>query len=69
MIMNIFNSDNSNIAYSNIANRILKFKPMIKKPIMTNHTFFAVVTFSKISSFADINSIVIQCLLISYLVS
>ena len=30
-----------------IAYRILKFKSMIKRPIMTNHTFFAIVTFSQ----------------------
>ena len=54
--INIFNSDNSKIAYINtehcqnmtiIAYRILKFQSMIKKSTMANHTFFAVVTFSK----------------------
>ena len=39
---------------------ILKVESMIKKPIMTNHTFFAVVTFSKINSFTYINSILIE---------
>ena len=43
-----------------IAYIILKVESMIKKPIMTNHTFFAVVTFSKINSFTYINSIVIE---------
>ena len=46
-IINIFNSDNSNIAYINtlhcqimttIVYRILKFESMIKKPIVTNHS-------------------------------
>ena len=32
---------------------------MIKKPIMTNHTFLTAVTFSKINSLAYINSTVI----------
>ena len=43
-----------------ITNMILKFKPMIKKTIMKNYTFFAVFTFSKINSFAYINSIIMQ---------
>ena len=60
MIISIFNSDNNNIAYINtkhcqimtiISYRILKFESMIKKPIVTNHEFFAVVTFSKINFF------------------
>ena len=66
-IINIFNSDNSNIAYiktqhgqmmTAIACRILKIESMIKKPIVTNHAFFPVFTFS--NSFAYINSIIIQ---------
>ena len=70
-IINIFNSDNSNIVYiktqnrqimTNIAYRILNFEPTIKKSIETNHALFAVVTFSRTNSFAFINSIVIQCL-------
>ena len=68
-IINIFSIDNSNIAYNKtrhclimttIAYRILKFKPMIKKPIVAYHAFFAVATFSKVSYFAYINFIVIQ---------
>ena len=43
-----------------IAYRSLKFEPMIKKETVANHAFFAVVTFSKISYFAYINSIIIQ---------
>ena len=58
-IINIFNSDNSNIAVY----IVLKFKSVIKKQIMTNYTFFTVVTFSKITSFSHINSIIIQHLL------
>ena len=58
--MNTFNSDNSNIAnikiqhqeiMTTITNRILKIKPVIKISIVTNHTFFAIITFSYISSF------------------
>ena len=46
---------------TNITDRMLKFKPMIKEPIVTNHTFFfAAVIFSRINSFAYINSFVIQ---------
>ena len=68
-IINIFNSENSNIAYiktqhcqimTAIVYIILKLKSMIKKPIKANHAFFAVVTFSKITSFVCINSIVIE---------
>ena len=68
-IINIFESDNSNIAYINnlhcqimttIAYRILKFESIIKKPVMANYTSFAVVTSSKINSFAYISSIVIK---------
>ena len=61
-IINIFNSDNSNIAYiktahcRTIAYMILKFESMIKRKIMANHTF---LTFGKIN-FAYINSIVTQ---------
>ena len=43
-----------------IAYRILKFGSTVKKEIVTNHAFFAVATFSKINSFAYINSIVIN---------
>ena len=71
MIINILNSDNSSIpyiktSYSQIMVTIayialkciaLKFESMIKKPKLTNHTFFAVVIFSKIILFNDINSI------------
>ena len=68
MVINIFNSDNSNTTeimtkytpiVTNIANEILKFKSIVKKPIVTNHTFFTVITF------CNINSIVIQYLKIS----
>ena len=68
-IINIFNSDNSNIAYiktkhfqvmTTIEYRILKFESVITKTIVLNHAFFAVLTFSKIDSFAFINSIVMQ---------
>ena len=31
--------------------RILKFEYVIEKPVVATHTFFAVATFSKISSF------------------
>ena len=48
MIINTFNSGNNGMANSKthhrqfmttITNRILKFEPMIKKPIAGNHTF------------------------------
>ena len=54
--MNIFNGDNSSIAYINtqhcqiiktIAYIILKVKSMIKKPKVANYAFFAVVTFTR----------------------
>ena len=59
-IITIFNSDNSNIAYiktqhfqimTTITYIILKVESMIKKLIVENHTFFAIVTLSKINSF------------------
>ena len=34
-----------------ITDGMLKFKPIIKKPIMASHKFFAAVTFSRINSF------------------
>ena len=57
MIINIFNSDNNNIAYiktqncqimANIVYRILNFESMIKKPIVTNQQLFTYITFSRI---------------------
>ena len=60
MIINTFNSDNSNSAkiktqncqiMTTITNRILKFKPMIGMTIVTNYTFLIVLTFSNIISF------------------
>ena len=66
-IINIFNNDNSNIAYIKIQNcqvivtityRILKFETMIKKTTVTNRAFFTSITFNKINSFAYINYII-----------
>ena len=54
-IINTFNSDNRNIAYIKIqhcqimaivTNRILKFKPMIKKPVVADNILFTVITFT-----------------------
>ena len=68
-ISNIFSNGLSNIAYVNtilyqfmgtVAYRLLKFKSIIKNPIMKNRTYFVVVTFSKISSLGFIISIAIQ---------
>ena len=70
-IINIINSDDSDIAYSKtehcqnmtaITYIILKIESMIKKPLVTNHTFFAIVNFSKIRYVTCMNSIVIQYL-------
>ena len=75
-IINTFNIDNSNIANINSQHRqlmttityeILNFEPMIKKPIVTNYTFFPAVTFININSFTYINSIVIQYLKNSFI--
>ena len=44
----------------NITYRILKFKPMIKKQVVENYTFFTVIIFSDINYLEYINSIVIQ---------
>ena len=54
-IINTFNTDNSNIA--NIKNniitkRFLKLKLTIKIPIVANYTFFTVINYSNINSFA-----------------
>ena len=35
-----------------ITYRILKFEPIIKKPIVRNYKYFIVITFSNINSFA-----------------
>ena len=43
-----------------IAYRICKIENTIIKPIVTNQALFAVVTFSRIKSFAYVNSILIQ---------
>ena len=43
-----------------VTDRMLKFKRIIKKPIVANIKFFTDVTFSRIISFAYINSFVIQ---------
>ena len=68
-IINIFHSDDNNIAYiktqnrqilATIAYRILKFESMIKRQIVANYTFFTSSTFSRIISLAYINSIVTQ---------
>ena len=39
---------------------ILKFEPMIKKPIVAKHTFCTDITFSRINSFPYLNFIMIQ---------
>ena len=66
-IKNISNSNDSSITkimiqncqiMTNITDRILK--SMIKKPVVSNCTFFTVTTVSNINSFAYINSIVMQ---------
>ena len=44
------------IAYSNNGN----FESMIKERIVANYTFFTSITFTRINSFAYINSVVIQ---------
>ena len=69
MIINIFNSDNSNIAYIKIQNyqimgtiayRILKCKSMVKEAIMGNHAFLTSITVSMNNFFTYTNPIVIQ---------
>ena len=57
-IINTFNSDNGSITkiktqHCQIMTTItnLKFKTMIKKPIVTNNTFFTGVTLSNVSFF------------------
>ena len=68
-IINLFNSDNSNIVHVKIhyhqimmtvTDRILKFETMTKKSIVTDNTFFTVITFSRLNSFTLINSIKIK---------
>ena len=57
-ITNIFNIENSDITKTKtqyyqimtvISNKILIFKPLIKKPIATNRALFTVINFSDIS--------------------
>ena len=69
MIINIFNSDDSNIAYiktqncqimGTIAYRILKCKSMVKNAIMGNHAFLTSIPVSMSNFFTYINPIVIQ---------
>ena len=58
--MNTFNIDDSNITKIKIQhcqitttitkkNRVLKFKPMIKKSVVADDTFFTIITFSRIN--------------------
>ena len=42
-----------------ITYKILKFEPKTKKPVVTNYTFFTVITFSNINFFTQIISIAI----------
>ena len=67
-MINFFNSGNRNIAkiksqhhqvITTITSEIMKLKPTIKIPIVTNDTFFTVITFSEINFFTQINSIII----------
>ena len=69
MIINIFYSDNNNIAHiktqncqiiANIAYKILIFESMIKNPIVANHAFFTSIIFKMIKSFTYNNFIAIQ---------
>ena len=59
-IINTFNSDNINMPkikiqhrqiMTTITNRILKFEPILKIPIVACKTFYTVITFSNIDSF------------------
>ena len=68
-IINIFNSNNSNVDYiktqncqtmTTRPNRILKLESMINKSIVANHAFAPVVTFGKINFFVYVNSVVIS---------
>lgn len=68
-IINIINNNNTNIAYIEkqhgqlmaiIAYRNLKLEPVIKKSVVTSHTFFTFITLSNINSFTKTNSIAIQ---------
>ena len=63
-VISIFNSDKSKIdkiktqhpqIMTTFTSRILKFKPMIKKPVVANHTFFTVIIFSRINLFIRLN--------------
>ena len=58
-IINTFNSDNNNITnikrqhhqiMTSITNRNLKFKTMIRNPVVADNTFFTIITFSNIKS-------------------
>ena len=79
-IINPFHSNNSNIAniktqhrqiMTTITDRILKFEPIIKKPIVANYKFLTVITFSRINStvtqhllnpFIEIKKLIFICL-------
>ena len=58
-IINTFNSDNNNITnikrqhhqiMTSITNRNLKFKTMIRNPVVADNTLFTIITFSNIKS-------------------
>ena len=68
-LMNFFNSDKIHIAniktqhsqiITTITNIVSTFEHRIKKIIVANHKLFTVITFSRINSFAYINSRIIQ---------
>ena len=68
-IINIFNNDNSNVTYMKLQHheimtttlyRFLKFEFVIKNLIMPNHTFFTVVTVSKINFLDLVNFATVQ---------
>ena len=46
---------------------ILKFKPIVKIPIVVNHAYFTVFTLSWTNSFAYISSIILQQLYDSFI--
>ena len=63
-IINTFNSDNSNIANINtqrrqsmttITNKISKFTPIIKKPLVAGNTFFTVILYFYTVQFLHLN--------------
>ena len=52
-----------------IACKILKFEPMIKRPVVTNHAFFAVITVVKTNGLIVLSKYPIKYLALTFILT